>query len=92
MHAAPRAWQAGMHAQLVIADTSSAVQGNKAAASETTEAADKDKLGVCYAMMFTDKAVELNMRVFASDKELLPCVMHNIVRPVGSCQHHTTSA
>ncbi len=84
MPASPCAWQAGMHVNLVIADTSFAVQGNKAAASETTEAADKDKSGVCYAMIFADKPVELNMRVFASDKELLPSVMHNRVRPVGS--------
>ena len=47
----------------MIADTAFAVQGNKAAASETTEAADKDKSGVCCAMMFADKPVELNMRV-----------------------------
>lgn len=63
MAALPCAWQAGMHAHVVIADTAFAVQGNKAAASETTEAADKDKSGVCCAMMFADKPVELNMRV-----------------------------
>ena len=77
MPASPYAWQAGMHAHLLSADTSFAVQGNKAAASETTEAADKDKSGVCCAMMFAHKPVELNMRVFASDKELFPSVMHN---------------
>lgn len=55
----------------MIADTSFAVQGNKAAASEATEAADKDKSGVCCAVMFADKPVELNMRVFMS-KNLCP--------------------
>ncbi len=73
-----------MHAHVVIADTSFAVQGDKAAASETTEAADEDKSGVCCAMMLADKPVELNMRVFASDKELRPSVMHTRVTPVGS--------
>ncbi len=52
----------------MIADTAFAVQGDKAAASETTEAADKDTSGVCCAIMFAHKPVELNIRVIASDK------------------------